>query len=58
MAKKKNSSSDGKKPRGQALTRHNVRLDGATIKMALKLGEGDVSLGIRRAVALASLRKF
>ena len=27
-----------------------VSLDGATIKMALNLGDGDLSLGIRRAV--------
>jgi hypothetical protein len=32
-------------------------LDSTTFKMAVTLGNGDVSLGIRRAVAIASLRR-
>ena len=57
MAKKKSSSRAGKKRRVQPLKRLSVSLDGATVKMALNLGDGDLSLGIRRAVVLASLRQ-
>jgi hypothetical protein len=58
MAKKKSSSREGKKCSVQLLKKLSVSLDGATVKMALNLGDGDLSLGIRRAVALASLRQF
>ena len=45
----------GKKRSVQTLKRLSVSLDGATVEMAVNLGDGDLSLGIRRAVALASL---
>ena len=32
------------------LKRHSLSLDDATVKMALNLGDGDLSLGLRRAV--------
>jgi hypothetical protein len=44
------------KSTAKRLKRLEVSLDGATIKMALNLGDGDLSLGVRRAVVLASKR--
>jgi len=55
--KKKKSSRSDKKSNGKSLKRMVVSLDDATAKMALKLGGGDLSLGIRRALALTSLRR-
>jgi len=57
MTKKKKSNRVGKKSSGKSLKEIVVSLDDATVKMALKLGDGDLSLGIRRAVALISLRE-
>jgi len=42
-----------RKSKTKLLRRVEVSLDGATITMAVKLGDGDLSLGIRRAVILA-----
>jgi hypothetical protein len=57
MIKKKKSSRESKKSSVPTLKHVNVSLDGATVKMAIKLGGGDLSLGIRRAVTLASMRQ-
>ena len=35
-----------------------VHLDDTTIQIARRLGEGNLSLGVRRAVAIASIRKI
>lgn|GEM_PF-3035684 len=51
--KKKKSSPGGKK-----LYRLQVSLDNLEVKMALQLGDGDLCLGIRRALVLGSLRQF
>jgi hypothetical protein len=56
--KKKKSIREGRKSNGKPLKHIEVLLDGATVKMALKLGDGDLSLGIRRAVVLAGMRQF
>ena len=42
----------------QPLKLLEVSLDSLEIEMALKLGEGDLTLGIRRAVVLAGMRQF
>jgi hypothetical protein len=57
MTKKQKSLRAGKKSSGESLKRIVVSLDDPTAKMALALGDGDLSLGIRRAVALISLRQ-
>ena len=56
MKKNKSSRSD-RKSNGKSLKRMVVSLDDATAKMALKLGGGYLSLGIRRALALTTLRQ-
>jgi len=58
MTKKKKSSRAGRKSSSKSLKHIVVSLDDATAKMALDLGDGDLSLGIRRAVALTSLRQY
>jgi len=50
MTKKKKSSREDKKLSVNPLKRHSLSLDDATVKMALNLGDGDLSLGVRRAV--------
>jgi hypothetical protein len=50
MTKKKKFSREGKKFRVNPLKRHSLSLDDATVQMALNLGDGDLSLGVRRAV--------
>jgi hypothetical protein len=55
---KKQSSHKGKKSSFQPLKHLEVSLDQLEVKMALKLGDGDLTLGIRRAVILASMRQF
>jgi hypothetical protein len=47
-----------KRVRLQTLTHLQVALDNLEIKMALHLGDGDLSLGIRRALVLGSMRQF
>ena len=54
MKTKTKRSSRTKNYNPRPLKRIEVSLDRATIAMALKLGDGDLSLGIRRAVVLAS----
>ena len=39
-----------KKFRRDSLKRHNLSLDDATVKMARSLGDGNLSLGLRRAL--------
>ena len=56
ITKKKNSSRKGKKSSVQPLKHVEAFLDGATVQMAIKLGGGDLSLGLRRAVVIATLR--
>lgn len=58
MMKKKKSNHKRQKPIIQPLKHFEVSLDGLEIKMALNLGDGDLTLGIRRAVILASMRQF
>ena len=50
-AKRKNTS-----PKSNQLSLRTVQLllDAATMEMAIKLGDGELCLGIRRAVVLAS----
>jgi hypothetical protein len=57
MRKKRKRNRQNSNSSAQPLKRMEVSLDGATIKMAVKLGEGDLSLGIRRAVVLATMRR-
>jgi len=45
-------------PAGKKLYRLQVSLDNLEVKMALQLGDGDLCLGIRRALVLGSLRQF
>ena len=40
------------------LRRVKVPLDDLEIKLAVKLGDGDLTLGIRRAVVFASMRSL
>jgi hypothetical protein len=35
-----------------------VTLDGLEAELALRLGDGDLTLGIRRAIVLASMHQF
>jgi hypothetical protein len=39
-------------------TAAEVRLGDLEIKLAIKLGDGDLTLGVRRAVVFASMRQF
>jgi hypothetical protein len=55
-AKKKKFSRKGKGSNVKPLKHLLVSLDGLEVKMALKLGDGDLTLGIRRAVIFASMR--
>ena len=56
--KKKKCIRGGKKSTFQRLKHLEVSLDDLEIKMAVKLGDGDLTLGIRRAVILASMRQY
>jgi hypothetical protein len=51
-------SAKGKKSSAQPLKHVEVALDRIEVKLALILGDGDLSLGIRRAVVLAVMRQF
>ena len=57
MRKKTKRNRQNTNSSAQPLKRMEVSLDSATIKMAVKLGDGDLSLGIRRAVVLATMRR-
>jgi CheY-like chemotaxis protein len=56
--KKKKSCGGGKKSKVQTLTRIEVSLDGLEVELALGLGDGDLTLGIRRAIIFASMRQW
>jgi hypothetical protein len=56
--KKKKSGGGGKKSNVQPLKHIEVSLDGLEVELALRLGDGDLTLGIRRAVVLVSMRQF
>jgi hypothetical protein len=55
--KKKKSCRGGKKSNVQLLKHIEVSLDSLEVELALRLGDGDLTLGIRRAVILASMRQ-
>jgi hypothetical protein len=57
-ASKKRLSRTGADRSIKRLTYIEVSLDDLEIRMALKLGDGDLKLGIRRAVVFASMRPF
>ena len=57
MTEKRKSSRAGRKSQGKLRKRMVIWLDDGTAKMAVKMGDGDLSLGIRRAVALTALRQ-
>jgi hypothetical protein len=56
--KKKKSCGGGKKSKVQLLKHIEVSLDSLEVELALRLGDGDLTLGIRRAIVLASMRQF
>jgi hypothetical protein len=56
--KKKKLCGGGKESKVQPLKRIEVSLDGLEVELALRLGDGDLTLGIRRAIVLASMRQF
>lgn len=58
VRKKKKSGGGGKRCNVQPLKRIEVLLDALELKLAVKLGEGDLTLGIRRALILAGMRQF
>jgi len=58
VRKKKKSGGGGKRCNVQPLKRTEVLLDALELKLAVKLGEGDSTLGIRRALILAGMRQF
>jgi hypothetical protein len=55
--KKKKSCRAGKKSNVLPLKHIEVSLDGLEVELAVKLGDGDLTLGIRRAIVLASMRR-
>ena len=54
----KQFSGSGRKSNAQPLKHVEVALDRIELKLALILGDGDLTLGIRRAVVLAVMRQF
>jgi hypothetical protein len=57
MRKKKKSRAGGKKSNAQPLKHVEVELTALEIELALRLGDGDLTLGIRRAIIFASMRQ-
>jgi hypothetical protein len=57
MRKKNKSGAGGKKSNAQALKHVDVSLSRLEIELALRLGDGDLTLGIRRAIIFASTRQ-
>jgi hypothetical protein len=55
--KRSNSRRKREKIPAQSLKRYKVSLDELEIKLALELGDGDLALGIRRAIVLAAMRQ-
>jgi hypothetical protein len=58
VRKKKKSGGGGKKCNFQPLKQIEVLLDALELKLALGLGDGDLTLGIRRALVLTGMRQF
>jgi hypothetical protein len=56
--KKKKSCGGGKQSNGKPLKDIEVSLDSLEVELALSLGDGDLKLGIRRAIVLARMRQF
>jgi hypothetical protein len=57
MKKKKKSAGGRKKSNVQSLKRIEVSLGSLEVELALRLGDGDLTLGIRRALIFASMRQ-
>jgi hypothetical protein len=57
MRKKKESGAGGKKSNARRLKHVEVSLSGLEVELALRLGDGDLTLGIRRAIIFASMRQ-
>jgi hypothetical protein len=57
MRKKKKSRAGGKKSNAQPLKHVEVELTALEIELALRVGDGDLTLGIRRAIIFASMRQ-
>jgi hypothetical protein len=57
VTKKKKSCGGGKKPKRPTLKHIEVSLDSLELELALRLGDGDLTLGIRRAIVFASMRQ-
>jgi hypothetical protein len=55
--KKKKSCGGGKRSNAQPLKHIEVSLDSLEVELALRLGDGDLTLGIRRAIVFASIRQ-
>lgn len=55
--RKKKFCAGGKKSKAQPLKHVEVSLDALEVEAALRLGDGDLTLGIRRAIILASMRQ-
>jgi hypothetical protein len=57
VTKKKKSCGRGKKSAVPPLKHIEVLLDRLEVELALELGDGDLTLGIRRAIIFASTRQ-
>lgn len=57
-AEKKEIRRAGKSCNVQPLKQIEVLLDALELKLAVKLGEGDLTLGIHRALILTGMRQF
>jgi hypothetical protein len=55
--KKKKSGAGRKKSNAHPLKHVEVSLSGLEVELALRLGGGDLALGIRRAIIFASMRQ-
>jgi hypothetical protein len=55
--KKKKSCGGGKKSNAQPLKHIEMSLDSLEVELALRLGDDDLTLGIRRAIVFASMRQ-
>jgi hypothetical protein len=55
--KKKKSCGGGKKSNAQPLKHIEMSLDSLEVELALRLGDRDLTLGIRRAIVFASMRQ-
>jgi hypothetical protein len=57
VTRKKKSCGGAKKSNIKLLKHIEVSLDGLEVELALRLGDGDLRLGIRRAIIFASMRQ-